>query len=219
MRTLAKKTISSSVFLAVAMLTAPSSASPFPYSGSTNNQSASTLVIKDRLLRMGFIDADLSPPLMALAINLKERGQFTETPTHPGKFNWVSNLTNQTEALPEKMSSVSFDVISVRAPLPVVVSEWENKVKEETISEGEWKSQSEEIPSSPSCQILAMRQKGSGTLRLTRFTEGPEGVYILDCRLSTSEFNKDQVLEWVKALHEAKLIPFEEARRMMSEDH
>lgn len=116
----------------------------------------------------------------------------------------------------KSFGSVSLDVIPARVPLALLVLMWDAKLKKDFSPGEEWVSKVEIASGDTPGNIMASLRKGSNTLVLTRFAEGVDGVYVLECRLDTKQLSKKQIAEWVEALHGATLVPWDTAKNTIA---
>lgn len=165
--------------------------------------------IRGQLTMMGWPEANPFVPKFGIMISTGKTGAFTELQNFSGRIVWKGGDG-------DKLTSVvTLDIIPVRVPLPALASIWENYTRSQFQSLGEWKVNTEPTSGGVPGLIMAMRQAGSDTLILTRLAEGPDGVYILDCRLSVKDFSKEEISKWVEALNKAMIMPIDEALKMM----
>lgn len=166
--------------------------------------------IRGQLTMMGWPEANPFVPKFGIMISTDETGAFAEMQNFSGRIVWKGGAG-------DKLTSVvTLDIIPVRVPLPALASIWENYTRTSFQSIGEWKVRTEPTSGGVPGLIMAMKQTGSDTLILTRLAEGPDGVYILDCRLSVKDFSKEEISKWVEALNKAMIMPIDEALKMMA---
>ena len=187
-------------------LQAPSEAYAPPLSLQTSSSS-----LKSQLSTMGFSPEKETRPEFALAVIPSRLGKLGEVAPLPGKeASWVIRTKS-----PSPESTVSLEIIPSRVPLEVIIPMWEMLAKQDFPSAGEWKTKTENASGHVPGKLLAMRQSGSNLLILARFAEGPDGVYILSCRLFTEGMSKENISVWVEALHRCALIPWGDAKKAM----
>lgn len=195
----------------VAVLIATSHLSSFIQEGVASAPAPTHPSLKNQMSMMGFPPAREIRPEFGLAIDPSRLGKLSEIPRlTETEASWV---VEPKSSYPTSM--VSIEVVPSRAPLDIVVPMWETFVRQSFPSSGEWKTKVEPASGNVSGKLLAMRQSGSKLLILARFAEGPDGVYILSCKLDTDSMSKENISAWVEALHGCILLPWEDAKKTM----